>query len=128
MAPEVLGIADEAVSERTVSTAAFSFSGVETSGTGRPPSPHTNTDARERYAAHRREVAGFVVIVHRRHGEDDGVERLRRELLSMSNGGRMVKVTSTAVRPPDSAAMAFAAICVDPTLRSMHLCSGGEGR
>src|SRR5262249_60063942 len=42
---------------------------------------HTNTDARERYAAHWREVAGFVVIVHRRHREDDGVERLLRELL-----------------------------------------------
>jgi hypothetical protein len=27
---------------------------------------HTNTEARERYAAHWREVTGFVVIVHRR--------------------------------------------------------------
>src|SRR5262249_33639297 len=42
---------------------------------------YTNTDARERYAAHRREVARFVVIVHRWHREDDGVERLLRELL-----------------------------------------------
>jgi hypothetical protein len=42
---------------------------------------HTNTDARERYAARRCEVAGFVVIVHRRHREDDGIERLLREFL-----------------------------------------------
>ena len=42
---------------------------------------HTNTDARERYAAHRREVAGFVVIIHCWHRKDDGIERLLRELL-----------------------------------------------
>ena len=40
---------------------------------------HTNTDARERYAAHWHKVAGFVVIVHRRHREDDGVERLHAQ-------------------------------------------------
>jgi len=40
---------------------------------------HTDTDARERYAAHRHEVACFVVIVHCRRREDDGVERLLRE-------------------------------------------------
>ena len=42
---------------------------------------HTNTDARERYSAHRHEIASFVVIVHCGHREDDGVERLLRELL-----------------------------------------------
>src|SRR5437870_2206575 len=36
--------------------------------------------------------------------------------LSMSNGGRMVKVTLWPVCFSNSAAMAFAAICVDPTL------------
>jgi hypothetical protein len=42
---------------------------------------HTNTDARERYAAHWREVTGLVVNVHRRHREDDSVERFLREFL-----------------------------------------------
>ena len=42
---------------------------------------HTDTDARERYAAHRHEVACFVVIVHCRRREDDGVERFLRDFL-----------------------------------------------
>src|SRR5215469_14065874 len=36
--------------------------------------------------------------------------------LSMSNGGRIVKVTLLHVCFSNSVAMAFAAICVDPTL------------
>src|SRR5260370_9760231 len=120
MAPEVLGIAGSVcVSERAASTTAFSFSGVETSGTG--PTllhHHTNTDARERYAAHRREVAGFVVIVHRRHGENDGVERLRRELLV---DVKRWSVTLWPVCLSNLAAVAFATICVAPTLRTSTL-------
>jgi hypothetical protein len=42
---------------------------------------HANADARERDAARRRETAGLVVDVHRRHREDDGIECLLRELL-----------------------------------------------
>src|SRR5262249_22166653 len=42
---------------------------------------HTNTDARERYAAHRHKITSFVVIVHCRHREDDSIERLLCELL-----------------------------------------------
>src|SRR5262249_39937823 len=42
---------------------------------------HTDTDARERYAAHRHEITSFVVIVHCRHREDDSIERLLCELL-----------------------------------------------
>src|SRR5262249_39565200 len=41
--------------------------------------------------------------------------------LSMSNGGRIVKVTLWPVSLSNSAAMAFAAICVDPTLRTRTL-------
>src|SRR5215831_18334215 len=38
--------------------------------------------------------------------------------LSMSNGGRIVKVTLWRVSLSNSVAMAFAAICVDPILRT----------
>src|SRR5262245_65500282 len=38
--------------------------------------------------------------------------------LSMSNGGRIVKVTLWRVSLSNSVAMAFAAICVDPMLRT----------
>jgi hypothetical protein len=69
------------VRERAASTAAFSFSGVETSGTGALLHDHANADARERDAASRRESTGLVVDVHRRHREDDGIECLLRELL-----------------------------------------------
>jgi hypothetical protein len=42
---------------------------------------HTNTDARERYAAHWHEVASFVVIVHRAVaacGPRPGIRKTRR--------------------------------------------------
>jgi hypothetical protein len=58
------------VSERAASMTAFRFSGVETSGAGAPSCTTTPpTPTRERYAAHRHKVAGFVVIVHCRHRE-----------------------------------------------------------
>jgi hypothetical protein len=82
MAPEVLGIAGSVcVSERAASTAAFSFSGVDVRDGTALLHHDTNTDARERDAAHRHEIASSVVILLCRHREDDGVERPLREFL-----------------------------------------------
>src|SRR5262249_50541969 len=83
MAPEVVGGAGSAyVSRSGARTGRLQLLGRRDVGNGRALlHHHANTDARERDAAHRREVAGFVVIVHRRHREDDGIECLLRELL-----------------------------------------------
>src|SRR5262249_35200809 len=89
---------------------------------------YTNTDARERYAAHRREVAGLVVIVHRRHREDDSVERLLREFL--------VDVKRWSDSKGHLIACLLLEFCGDSLRRDLrrsdtehtHLGSGGEGR
>jgi hypothetical protein len=101
------------VSKRAASMTAFKFSGVETSGGGGAfLRHHADTDARERYAAHRHKVAGSAVIVHCRHREGDGVVRLLRELLvgvkrrSASKGhlmaGLLLKFSGDGLRRSDT--------------------------
>src|SRR6516165_5310093 len=120
MAPEVLGTAGSVcVSERAASTAALSFSGVETSGTGPPSFTTTPTPTRAsatRLIGTRSPTSSLLSIA--------GTERMTASKvfsassLSMSNGGRIVNVTLLLVCFSNSVAMAFAAICVDPTLRT----------
>src|SRR5262249_17234976 len=83
MAPEVLGGRRVAVGEGACGQySRFQLLGRRDVGKGRALlHDHTNADTRERDAAPRRETAGFVMEVHRRYREDDGIECLLREFL-----------------------------------------------
>src|SRR5262249_12025740 len=89
---------------------------------------YTNTDARERYAAHRREVARFVVIVHRWHREDDGVERLLRELLVDVKRWADSKGHLMAGLPLEFSGDGLRRDLRRTNTEYTHLGSGGEGR
>src|SRR5262249_42338203 len=89
---------------------------------------HTNTDARERYAAHWHKVAGFVVIVHRRHREDDGVERLLRELLVDVKRWSDSKGHLMAFLPLEFSSDGLRRDLGRSDAEYTHLGSGGEGR
>src|SRR5262249_43833526 len=118
MAPEGLGTAGSVcVSERAASTAALSFSGVETSGTG-PPSftttPTPTPASATRLIGTRSPASSSLSIAGTKRMTASNV--FSASSLSNSNGGRILKVTLWPVCFSNSVAMAFAAIRVDPTL------------